>query len=808
MLQRARTAHLPRSPLRLATKSSPSLHPSSVFSLRQRSAMASYAPTNTSQPKWYAPDPAASERPHLKVYNSLTRANEPFFPISSNKVTWYSCGPTVYDSSHLGHARNYVSIDINRRILQDYFGYNVFFVQNVTDIDDKIIIKGRHVYLFDKFKAHHVAQSDTVSADLLAEATTAWEAYVSQNLTKKHTVPATPKPFAAWKEKATADGEIAKLASEDPKFSMHLQAASEGYSALHSAADKKSRITVDSFLESLKPVLSPYLDAKEGSTVTDPAIFRDLAAYWEKKFDDDMRLLNVLPSTVTTRVSEYIPENIAFVKKIIDNGFAYQTSDGSVYFDTVAFEKSGKHVYAKLQPWNRDKQDLIDEGEGSLSIKDGVASGKKSRADFALWKASKPGEPAWDCPWGKGRPGWHIECSVMASEVLGERIDIHTGGIDLAFPHHDNELAQSEAYHDNNQWINYFLHTGHLHIEGQKMSKSLKNFITIKEALEKFSPRQLRLAFSLQQWNSPLDLKTNLAEVKAYESTISKFFDRVKALLRETNDAVESGANISKKITAPERALYDSILEAKTAVHNAFSDNFSVPAALAAIDKLVQQTNGYLGKVNDDYRAEVLESAATWITSIFRILGFSVNANGLGWTTGGASGADGASSEEVALPFVKALSTFRDDVRKKAIEKAPYSEFLTATDKVRSFDLVNLGVSLDDRTEGPALIKFLDGGEKQELIKQREEKETREAAKVAKKAELAKAEEAKRKAQEALAKIKPEDLFKSLPDVAQWDENGIPIALKDGSEVSKSQRKKYQKQIEQHKKIYNKFNSV
>lgn len=112
---------------------------------------------------------------------------------------------------------------------------------------------------------------------------------------------------------------------------------------------------------------------------------------------------------------------------------------------------------------------------GALSVKHTT----KSKADFALWKASKPGEPAWPSPWGPGRPGWHLECSVMASAVLGDKLDIHSGGVDLAFPHHDNEMAQSEAHHGHGPWVNYFLHTGHLHIEGLKMSKSLKNFITI-----------------------------------------------------------------------------------------------------------------------------------------------------------------------------------------------------------------------------------------------------------------------------------------------------------------------------------------
>lgn len=134
---------------------------------------------------------------------------------------------------------------------------------------------------------------------------------------------------------------------------------------------------------------------------------------------------------------------------------------------------------------------------GDLHKQDGE---KRSARDFALWKRSKPGEPSWPSPWSAGRPGWHIECSVMASAILGERADIHSGGIDLKFPHHDNEIAQTEAYYDSDNWINYFLHSGHLTISGCKMSKSLKNFITIKEALNRNTARQLRIAFLLHAW--------------------------------------------------------------------------------------------------------------------------------------------------------------------------------------------------------------------------------------------------------------------------------------------------------------------
>jgi cysteinyl-tRNA synthetase len=227
-------------------------------------------------------------------------------------------------------------------------------------------------------------------------------------------------------------------------------------------------------------------------------------------------------------VSEYIQENVDFVKKIISRGYAYE-SNGSVYFDVAKFDASKDHHYAKLVPEAFGDQAALNEGEGDLSVTDVTKKEKKADNDFALWKLSKPGEPSWPSPWGKGRPGWHIECSAMASNILGQSIDIHTGGYDLKFPHHDNELAQSEAYFENDNWIRYFLHSGHLTIAGCKMSKSLKNFITISEVLERYSARQLRLTFLLHSWKDTLDYSEKTMEhAKSYERTINVIISRKK----------------------------------------------------------------------------------------------------------------------------------------------------------------------------------------------------------------------------------------------------------------------------------------
>jgi cysteinyl-tRNA synthetase len=215
--------------------------------------------------------------------------------------------------------------------------------------------------------------------------------------------------------------------------------------------------------------------------------FTDISRHFETEFLEDMKRLNVGLPEVITRVSEYVPEIVTFIQKIIDNGFAYE-SNGSVYFDVSKYNSDPNHTYAKLEPTSVDNKELLAEGEGALS--QAAAGEKRNEKDFALWKKSKENEPEWDSPWSKGRPGWHIECSAMAAAIFKKYpIDIHSGGVDLKFPHHDNEIAQSEAYYNCDNWINHFWHAGHLHIEGKKMSKSLKNFISIQHILGEYNHR-------------------------------------------------------------------------------------------------------------------------------------------------------------------------------------------------------------------------------------------------------------------------------------------------------------------------------
>lgn len=387
----------------------------------------------------------------------------------------------------------------------------------------QIILRGRQQHLLEEFQDSRRRRKD--SRSVLETSLAALQAYLKKNLDKieiscpparvrdeveKHY--AVVLKGGSLNEKATSDTEA--------KIKMHIQTVSSASDVLAALSD--SDAAKEEIPNELHDILLPYLDSLYGSTIdaTDHSIFTKLTKKFENRFMEDMRALNCLDPDQITRVTEYGPQIVKFVQKVQNNGFAYTISDGSIYFDIAAFEKA-QNNYARLEPWNRNDKDLQADGEGSLAQK---TSEKRSDADFAVWKSSKPGEPSWPSPWGNGRPGWHIECSAMASDKLGSQLDIHSGGIDLAFPHHDNELAQSEAYwldrdknEHNHQWVNYFIHMGHLSIQGSKMSKSLKNFTTVREALDRgdWTPRALRIVFLLGSWKEGIEITDDLVKAGA-----------------------------------------------------------------------------------------------------------------------------------------------------------------------------------------------------------------------------------------------------------------------------------------------------
>jgi len=486
-------------------------------------------------PRWHPPEGGLPEPPHagrLCLYNSLVDDKVPFVPQggpASKRITWYACGPTVYDSAHMGHARNYVTFDVLRRVMEDYFGYNVLYVMNVTDVDDKIILRARRAHLVEAWRAELSAAAQAAAAtassvnggaDGGAAATTtraaaeaaaaeaaagaaaaayATEAVASaaarqakkaeEILAQAAAAPADGRAKAdlatAAKNEAHKLARVEQAAAQLAAIVASAAAAGDGgdgaavaaAAAAATAGASPSFLTVDAVMAVAGDQVAERLDAERGAAVRDQAIYRAHAARYEREFFEDTDALGVRRPDVTTRVCEHIPEVVSYVAAIVAQGMAYASPGGSVYFDVAAFRAKG-HAYGKCKPSAVGVAALASEGEADFA-----SAEKRGAADFALWKASRPGEPAWPSPWGSGRPGWHIECSAMASAVCGARLDVHSGGEDLKFPHHDNELAQAEAHgHADGcaQWVNYFLHSGHLEIEGLKMSKSLKNFVTIR----------------------------------------------------------------------------------------------------------------------------------------------------------------------------------------------------------------------------------------------------------------------------------------------------------------------------------------
>ncbi|XP_055341904.1 cysteine--tRNA ligase, cytoplasmic-like isoform X2 [Paramacrobiotus metropolitanus] len=716
------------------------------------------------QSLWRAP--SGEQRQQLRLYNSFTRRKEIFVPEDGERVSWYTCGPTVYDASHMGHARAYISFDILRRVLTDYFNYDVQYVMNITDIDDKIIKRARVHYLLDRYKqSSH--KKDVILADL-REALTQFLTMINKEDCQDK------KSAYSNIDKKCRDllQEYEQLTTPDPPTAELYEAFSEP--------------------------LGNHLDRRDGFNVTDNAIFAALPKFWENDFHADMRALNVLPADILTRVSEYVPEIVQFIQKIVSSGYAYE-ADGSVYFDTKAFDQSDKHHYCKLVPEAFGDTKALEEGEGVLSEQ---SRGKRTAMDFALWKASKPGEPAWDSPWGRGRPGWHIECSAMATEVLGDKLDIHAGGVDLRFPHHDNEIAQSEAAFGSDAWVNYFLHSGHLTITGCKMSKSLKNFITIKEALKKNTARQIRIAFLLHSWKDTLDYSDAVMDgAVQFEKTINEFFLNIKDLLRS------SAADDHSKWNEEDLKLRDKFFADKKTIHNALCDSVDTRTVMDTIRKMISDTNVYNREAASNGRSPhpaLLRLIALYLTKMMRIFGVFDADDSIGPSVQIAGGSGTVNLEEVVLPYVRALADFRDEIRQEArgLEKA--GKILQLCDKVRDDILPNLGVRLEDR-EGdnqPSAIKLVD---RETLLREKEAKVKVEQEKKAEKERKRLELEQARLAKEKILQTPPDQLFRlQIDKYSQFDGKGIPTHDEKGQELSKGQIKKLQKAYEQHEAQFNK----
>ncbi|MDR1599041.1 MAG: cysteine--tRNA ligase [Oscillospiraceae bacterium] len=304
---------------------------------------------------------------------------------------------------------------------------------------------------------------------------------------------------------------------------------------------------------------------EDGVTIADVAE-RFIAAY-----NEDAARLGVRPATISPRATEHIPEIIALVGKLIDGGHAYAV-DGDVYFDTRSFPSYGCLCGQNMDDLESGARVDIDER-------------KRDPMDFALWKSQKPGEPAWDSPWGLGRPGWHIECSAMSMKYLGETFDIHGGGQDLIFPHHENELAQSEAA-TGKPFARYWMHNGMLNIDNQKMSKSLGNFLLAHDILKETDPEAVRLFLLSAQYRSPLNYSQD--QLKQAQSTLARLYAaRAQALFLLDHAPADARPGDADALTEIDAAREQFIA--------AMDDDMNTADALAALFELVRIVNVNLG---------------------------------------------------------------------------------------------------------------------------------------------------------------------------------------------------------------------
>lgn len=406
----------------------------------------------------------------MRIYNTLTRKKEEFVPMDKDNVKMYSCGPTVYDYFHIGNARPFIIFDTMRRYLE-YRGYKVTFVQNFTDIDDKMI------------------------------------------------------------KRANAEG-----------------------------------ITV-----------------------------KELGERFIKEYFEDSHALGIHEASVHPKATENIDAIIDIVKKLVDNGYAYEVN-GNVYFSTKKFGGYGK---LSKQP--------LEELEAGARID--VSDEKKDAMDFALWKAQKPGEPAWESPWGMGRPGWHIECSAMANKYLGETIDIHSGGQDLIFPHHENEIAQSECA-NGKPFANYWMHNGYINIDNKKMSKSLGNFFTVRDIRKKYDSEVIRYFMLSAHYRNPINFADTLMEqAKSSVERVYTCLDNLSFLLENAED---------KELCDTCRAVLAKLGEYKEKYIAAMDDDLNTAGAIGAIFDIVYLANT---EITAQMPKSVIEEVINTIRELGGVLG-------------------------------------------------------------------------------------------------------------------------------------------------------------------------------------------
>ena len=322
--------------------------------------------------------------------------------------------------------------------------------------------------------------------------------------------------------------------------------------------------------------------------------YLDVSNKYIGEYFTDADSLNVMRSTVNPRATEHIAEIIELCEKLIEKGHAYPADNGDVYFSVRSYP-----AYGKL------KGQSIDDMESGARID--PTEHKKDPLDFALWKGAKPGEPSWDSPWGKGRPGWHIECSAMSMKILGETFDIHAGGVDLIFPHHENEIAQSEAA-TGKPFANYWMHNGHINVNNQKMSKSLGNFFTVRDITKEYEPEVLRLFMLGAHYRSPFNFSREL-------------MDQAKASLTRLRTAKQrlEAAKIGSASQA-DADFEDEIKKTEAAFCAAMDDDLNTADALGVIFDFVRKCNTFVTEPRSQKTLDAARRLYSDMTGIFGVL--------------------------------------------------------------------------------------------------------------------------------------------------------------------------------------------
>lgn len=331
----------------------------------------------------------------------------------------------------------------------------------------------------------------------------------------------------------------------------------------------------------------------------------------------DMTSLNVMPATTHPQATQEIPEMLEMISTLIDKGYAYKADDGTVYYSTRKFKG-----YGKLSHKNID-----DLQQGHREIKVNGVETKEDALDFVLWKPKKEGEPFWESPWCEGRPGWHIECSCMAKKYLGETIDIHAGGEDLIFPHHENEIAQSEAA-NGNPFANYWMHNAFINIDGQKMSKSLGNFFTVRDILKEYEGRVIRFFMLQVSYRSPLNFSREIME--SSKSSLQRIITAgsfLSDLMDKKNDSLDAGngsdgVEDTSEVGGSDKALIDELPKFRTQFNEAMDDDLNTADALTAIFDLVKFINS---NINENSSKELIKAASDELTELTSVLGLDIS---------------------------------------------------------------------------------------------------------------------------------------------------------------------------------------